>query len=145
MIRAEHLGQIVRIVDVDGKAWRGKVVELVGPEDSDSREIELGIDYAGGITMFTESEIAELRVMDGDMSSGNTKRVEGRAMPNIKREYLGKKIKIISSDGLEYTGKAVELQGPEETTSGEVELGINYAGGIRMFTENDIDAIEVVK
>ena len=46
-------------------------------------------------------------------------------MPNIKREYLGKKIKIISSDGLEYTGKAVELQGPEETTSGEAELGIN--------------------
>ena len=64
MIIAEHLGHIVRIVDVDGKVWKGKVVELVGPEDSDSGEIELGIDYAGGITMFTESEIAELRIID---------------------------------------------------------------------------------
>lgn len=64
MIRAEYLGHIVRIVDVDGKAWKGKVVELVGPEDSDSGEIELGIDYAGGITMFAESEIAELRIID---------------------------------------------------------------------------------
>ncbi|MBO4981819.1 MAG: hypothetical protein J6C84_07995 [Lachnospiraceae bacterium] len=64
MIRAEHLGHIVRIVDVDGKVWKGKVVELVGPEDSDSGEIELGIDYAGGITMFTESEIAKLRIID---------------------------------------------------------------------------------
>lgn len=63
----------------------------------------------------------------------------------IKREYLGKEIKIISTDGREYKGKAVELQGPEETTSGEIELGIKYAGGIRMFTEDDIEAIEVEK
>lgn len=66
-------------------------------------------------------------------------------MGNIKREYLGKKIKIISTNGLKFTGKAVELQGPEETTSGEIELGIQYAGGIRMFTEDDIESIEVEK
>lgn len=73
MIRAEHLGHIVRIVDIDGRIWKGKVVELEGPEDSDSGEIELGIDYAGGITMFAESEIAELRIMDEDINPGNSK------------------------------------------------------------------------
>ena len=67
------MGHIVRIVDIDGRIWKGKVVELEGPEDSDSGEIELGIDYAGGITMFAESEIAELRIMDEDINPGNSK------------------------------------------------------------------------
>lgn len=73
MIRSEHLGHIVRIVDIDGRIWKGKAVELEGPEDSYSGEIELGIDYAGGITMFAESEIAELRIMDDDINPGKTK------------------------------------------------------------------------
>ena len=63
----------------------------------------------------------------------------------IKAEYLGKKVRLTDTYGKEYAGKVVELEGPEETESGEPEIGINYAGGIRMFTENDIDAIEVVK
>jgi hypothetical protein len=62
----------------------------------------------------------------------------------IKGEYIGKNIKITTSDGCEYTGKAVELQGSEETESGEPEIGINYAGGITMFEESIIESIEVV-
>lgn len=77
MIRAEHLGHTVRIVDVDGKGWKGKVVELEGPEDSESGEIELGIDYADGITMFTESEIVELSILDENIDQGNSKGVAG--------------------------------------------------------------------
>ena len=77
MIRAEHLGHIVRIVDIDGRIWKGKVVELEGPEDSDSGEIELGIDYAGGITMFTESEIIELRILDEDVCPRSSEQAAG--------------------------------------------------------------------
>ena len=112
MIRAEHLGHIVRIVDVDGKAWKGKVVELVGPEDSDSGEIELGIDYAGGITMFAESEIAELRVMDGDISSGNTKRAEGMLYHQFDEVKLkdGRRGTIVDTMGPDYV---VDIGGKE--------------------------------
>lgn len=104
MIRAEYLGHIVRVVDIDSKAWKGKVVELVGPEDSDSGEIELGIDYAGGITMFAESEIAELRVMDGDISSGNTKRAEGMLYHQFDEVKLkdGRQGTIVDTMGLDY-------------------------------------------
>lgn len=61
----------------------------------------------------------------------------------IKSEYIGKKVKITTADGLEYTGKAVEIEGPEETESGELEIGINYAGGITMIAESDIESMEV--
>lgn len=104
MIRAEHLGHIMRIVDVDGKVWKGKVVELVGPEDSDSGEIELGIDYAGGITMFAKSEIAELRVMDGNISPGNTKRAEGMLYHQFDEIKLkdGRQGNIVDTMGPDY-------------------------------------------
>ena len=64
MIRKELLGTIVKIMDDTGKKWTGKVVEIESPYDSDSGEIELGIDYAGGITMFKESEIKEIKTLD---------------------------------------------------------------------------------
>lgn len=62
----------------------------------------------------------------------------------IKSEYIGKKVKITTADGLECSGKAVEIEGPEETASGEPEIGINYAGGIRMFSESEIESIELI-
>jgi len=63
----------------------------------------------------------------------------------IKAEYLGKKVKLTDTYGKEYAGKAVELQGPEESESGEPEIGINYAGGITMFAESDLESIEVIE
>ena len=62
----------------------------------------------------------------------------------IKPEYVRKKIRIVDIYGNKFEGKVVELEGPEETESNEPEIGINYAGGIRMFAENDIDLIEVL-
>ena len=111
MIRAEYLGHIVRIVDVDGKAWKGKVVELVGPEDSDSGEIELGIDYAGGITMFAEGEIIELRIMDDDISPGNSKQAAGM----LYHQFDEIKLK----DGRQ--GSVVDTMGPDYV----VDIGEN--------------------
>lgn len=104
MIRAEYLGHIVRIVDVDGKAWMGKVVELVGPEDSDSGEIELGIDYAGGITMFAEGEIIELRIMDDDISPGNSKQAAGMLYHQFDEIKLkdGRQGTIVDTMGPDY-------------------------------------------
>lgn len=63
----------------------------------------------------------------------------------IKGEYIGKKVKITAADGLIYIGKAVELSGPEETESGGPEIGINYAGGITMFSESELESIEVIE
>lgn len=77
MIKTEYLGHVVRIIDIDGKMWSGKVVELEGPEESDSGKIELGIDYAGGNTMFTESEIIELRILDEDVCPGSSEQASG--------------------------------------------------------------------
>lgn len=104
MIRAEYLGHIVRIVDVDGKAWKGKVVELVGPEDSDSGEIELGIDYAGGITMFAEGEIIELRMLDDDISPGNSKQTAGMLYHQFDEIKLkdGRQGTIVDTMGPDY-------------------------------------------
>lgn len=62
----------------------------------------------------------------------------------IKPEYVRKKIRIVDTYGNKFEGKVVELEGPEETERNEPEIGINYAGGIRMFAENDIDLIEVL-
>ena len=62
----------------------------------------------------------------------------------ILKEYVGKIITITSaSTGLIYSGKAVELQGPDESDSGEPEIGINYAGGITMFPLSDIENNEI--
>ena len=37
----------------------------------------------------------------------------------IRKEYMGKEIKIISkTNGIEYAGKAVEIQSPEESERG---------------------------
>ena len=104
MIRAEHLGHIVRIVDIDGRIWKGKVVELEGPEDSDSGEIELGIDYAGGITMFAESEIAELRIMDEDINPGNSKQASGMLYHQFDEIKLkdGRQGSIVDKMGHDY-------------------------------------------
>lgn len=104
MIRAEHLGHIVRIVDIDGRIWKGKVVELEGPEDSDSGEIELGIDYAGGITMFAESEIAELRIMDEDINPGNSKQASGMLYHQFDEIKLkdGRQGSIVDTMGHDY-------------------------------------------
>lgn len=63
----------------------------------------------------------------------------------IKTEYMGKKVKITDADGKEYAGKVVEMEGPEESESGEHEIGINYAGGITMFAESELEAIEVIE
>lgn len=63
----------------------------------------------------------------------------------IKSEYIGKNIRIIDMNGKTYTGKAVELEGPEETESGELEIGINFASGITMFAESELESIEVVE
>lgn len=104
MIRAEHLGHIVRIVDIDGRIWKGKVVELEGPEDSDSGEIELGIDYAGGITMFAESEITELRIMDEDIDPGNSKQASGMLYHQFDEIKLkdGRQGSIVDTMGHDY-------------------------------------------
>lgn len=63
----------------------------------------------------------------------------------IKSEYMGKRVKILTADDQEYSGKVVEMEGPEATESGEPEIGINYAGGIRMFAESELDGIELLK
>ena len=112
MIRAEHLGYIVRIVDIDGRIWKGKVVELEGPEDSDSGEIELGIDYAGGITMFAESEIAELRIMDEDINPGNSKQASGMLYHQFDEIKLkdGRQGSIVDTMGPDYV---VDIGGKE--------------------------------
>lgn len=103
MIRAEHLGHIVRILDIDSKAWRGKVVELVGPEESTSGEVEIGINFAGGITMFAESEIAELRIMDDDINPGKSK----QASEMLYHQFDEIKLK----DGRQ--GSIVDTMGPD--------------------------------
>lgn len=63
----------------------------------------------------------------------------------IKAEYTGKTVTITDKHGRSYTGKVVELEGPDETESGEPEIGINYAGGISMFAESEIASIEEMK
>ncbi|MDD6827723.1 MAG: hypothetical protein PUE12_16755 [Oscillospiraceae bacterium] len=103
MIRAEHLGHIVRIVDVDGKVWKGKAVELEGPEESTSGEVEIGINFAGGITMFAEGEIAKLRIMDDDITPGNSK----QASEMLYHQFDEVKLK----DGRQ--GTIVDTMGPD--------------------------------
>ena len=48
------------VVPIDGLKYKGKMVELEGPEDTASGEVEIGIDFAVGITMFSQSEIVSL-------------------------------------------------------------------------------------
>lgn len=62
----------------------------------------------------------------------------------IKAEYMGKKVNIVDAYGNKYAGKVVEMEGPEETESGEPEIGINFAGGITMFAESEIETIEEI-
>lgn len=88
MIKTEYLGHVARIIDMDGRIWSGKVVELEGPEESDSGKIELGIDYAGGITMFTESEIIELRILDEDVCPGSSEQAAGTLYKQFERVKL---------------------------------------------------------
>lgn len=57
------------------------------------------------------------------------------------KEFLGKTVSIVTVDGLKLSGKVVELAGPDETDSHEVEIGINYAGGIRMIAQSEIKSI----
>ena len=103
MIRAEHLGHIVRIVDIDGRIWKGKAVELEGPEESTSGEVEIGINFAGGITMFAEGEIAELMIMDDDITPGNSK----QASEMLYHQFDEIKLK----DGRQ--GSVVDTMGPD--------------------------------
>lgn len=56
--------------------------------------------------------------------------------------FIGKIIEITTTDGLKYKGKMVELEGPEDTASGEVEIGIDFAGGITMFSQSEIVSLE---
>lgn len=49
-------------------------------------------------------------------------------MPN--KEYIGKVISITTIDGLVYTGKVVELDGTEVSESHELEIDIDFAGGM---------------
>ena len=111
MIRAEHLGHIVRIVDIDGRIWKGKAVELEGPEESTSGEVEIGINFAGGITMFAEGEIAELRIMDDDITPGNSK----QASEMLYHQFDEIKLK----DGRQ--GSVVDTMGPDYV----VDIGEN--------------------
>lgn len=62
----------------------------------------------------------------------------------IKPEYIGKKVKITDAYGKTYTGKVVEMEGSEESESGEAEMGINFAGGITMFVESELESIEEI-
>lgn len=111
MIRAEHLGHIVRIVDIDGRIWKGKAVELEGPEESTSGEVEIGINFAEGITMFAEGEIAELRIMDDDITPGNSK----QASEMLYHQFDEIKLK----DGRQ--GSVVDTMGPDYV----VDIGEN--------------------
>lgn len=111
MIRAEYLGHIVRIVDIDGRIWKGKAVELEGPEESTSGEVEIGINFAGGITMFAEGEIAELRIMDDDITPGNSK----QASEMLYHQFDEIKLK----DGRQ--GSVVDTMGPDYV----VDIGEN--------------------
>ena len=111
MIRAEHLGHIVRIVDIDGRIWKGKAVELEGPEESTSGEVEIGINFAGGITMFAEGEIAELRIMDDDITPGNSK----QSSEMLYHQFDEIKLK----DGRQ--GSVVDTMGPDYV----VDIGEN--------------------
>ena len=111
MIRAEHLGHIVRIVDIDGRIWKGKAVELEGPEESTSGEVEIGINFAGGITMFAEGEITELRIMDDDITPGNSK----QASEMLYHQFDEIKLK----DGRQ--GSVVDTMGPDYV----VDIGEN--------------------
>lgn len=104
MIRAEHLGHIVRIVDIDGRIWKGEAVELEGPEESTSGEGEIGINFAGGITMFAEGEIAELRIMDDDITPGNSKQASEMLYHQFDEIKLkdGRQGSVVDTMGAEY-------------------------------------------
>jgi len=57
MIQDEYFKQTVKITDVDGETWTGKVEMITSPADSDSGERELAVSYNGGLLLFRESEI----------------------------------------------------------------------------------------
>ena len=64
----------------------------------------------------------------------------------IKEEYIGKILKIVDTSGKEYIGKAVELDYPRDSFSGEMEIGINNGEhSIIMFRETNIKSIRYDK
>ena len=63
----------------------------------------------------------------------------------IKAEFIGREVLITTLDGLKYVGKVVEVNGPDDSEYNECEIGINFAGGIRMFRECEINSISIVK
>ncbi len=60
MIKTEYLGKKLKITDIDGRVWHGKVAMLMPASQSDSGESELYIEFGGGLTEFKESEIKEI-------------------------------------------------------------------------------------
>ena len=62
-------------------------------------------------------------------------------MSKIKNEFYGEKVNIVCTDGTKFSGCVEMLETPEESDSGELEIGIGYASGITMIKESEIDTI----
>ena len=63
----------------------------------------------------------------------------------IKNEYYGKKVNILCTDEEKISGKVEMIETPEESASGEYEIGIGYANGITMIPENEIESIMIIE
>ena len=57
MIKQQYMGKIVKLFDIDGKVWHGKVALITSATESESGENELAIEFGGGLIEFRESEI----------------------------------------------------------------------------------------
>lgn len=64
MIKSEYFGKKIKLIDEDGKEWIGVVRDITPAADSESGENEIAIEYAGGLTNFTESEIESIEIAE---------------------------------------------------------------------------------
>jgi len=62
MIKEELYGKKVKIIDMSGKEWAGIVEEISYSQDGGG-ENELMIPYAGGLVLFRESDIKDIKVI----------------------------------------------------------------------------------
>jgi|GEM_PF-6812129 len=61
LFKREYIGKKLKITDKDGKKWIGKHVLL---EESDSGELEIGIERGFGIVLLKESEIESIELVE---------------------------------------------------------------------------------
>ena len=63
MIKQEYFGEQVELVDIDNKAWRGRVSVITTAADSESGENEIAIERNESLVLFKESEIKNIRLI----------------------------------------------------------------------------------